>query len=118
MFRPVPAIIFVLTLFSIGVQGQASNKLNWTQDALSLADAQSYTYRLYADGSLTGTVVSSVTCNGTTSPYACQIPFPIFSPGNHTIQLTAENITGESAKSTPPFAFVFPVAPKCCTISK
>lgn len=103
---------FAILLLGIGLQGQAvpSSRFGWDQNALNLADAQAYTYKYYADGATTGVNFNNVTCSGATSPFQCSVSIPAFTPGNHTIQITATNIAGESGKS-PPFAFVFVVTP-------
>jgi hypothetical protein len=94
--------------------GTASSKIGWDQAGVaSAAEAQALTYRYYADGSATGIVLTGVTCAGTTA-VTCQAPFPAFTPGSHTITLTAGNVAGESAKSSP-FAFVFVVIPSAPT---
>ena len=84
-----------------------ANKLGWDQAASSLAEAQAYTYKYYPDAATTGTTLVSVTCVGTISPYQCDVAFPAFTPGSHTLTLTTGNIAGESVKSLPlNFAFV------------
>lgn len=92
----------------------ASAKLGWDQVAPTLAVASGYTYRSYADGSVTGTAMTGVVCTGAASPYVCTAPFPAFTPGAHTIALTAGTLAGatsiESAKSAP-LAFTFVVVP-------
>lgn len=95
-------------------QGSATQKFEWDQQAPTLADAQSYTYKYYPDGSNTGVVFTGVTCSGATSPFQCNAPIPAFTPGNHTITMTAANVAGESAKSSP-FAFNFVVTPSVPT---
>jgi|SRR5581483_4152810 len=90
--------------------GTPSSKLIWDQTAPDLATAQAYTYTSYPDGSATGTGLSGVTCSGTTSPFTCQVTYPAFTPGAHTLQLTAKNAAGESPKSAA-FSFTFVVLP-------
>ena len=90
------------------------NKIGWDQSAPTLAEAQGYTYKYYPDASPTGTTLATVTCAGTTSPYQCEVAFPAFTPGNHTLTLTASNIAGESVKSAP-LNFVFTVTPSAPT---
>src|SRR3970282_66310 len=103
-----------LVLFcSVAAYGQATptSKLGWTQGAPTLADAQAYTYKYYPDGSVTGVQFSIVTCAGTVSPFDCTTAFPAFTPGNHTIQISASNIAGEGEKSDP-LSFNFVVTPE------
>ena len=108
------AILFVLCNVTAYAQqpppATATQKFAWDQDAPTLADAQGYTYKYYPDGSATGVTFQNVTCTGATSPFVCSAPIPAFTPGNHTITVTAGNIAGESAKSSP-FAFNFVVTP-------
>lgn len=101
---------------SILLNGQATStaKLGWDQGATTLLEATSYTYKYYADGSAVGTALTGVTCTGSVSPFQCQVPFPAFTPGNHTIQITATNVAGESDKSSP-LDFVFVVNPSSPT---
>lgn len=84
----------------------ANSRLAWGMPAPDLATAQSYTYRYYPDAAATGTVLNSVTCTGTVTPFACEVAFPLFSQGNHTLKLSAANAAGEGVPSAP-FAFSF-----------
>lgn len=90
-----------------GVPGQ---KFVWEQPAPDLATAQAYTYRHYDDGASTGTVLTSVTCAGTASPFQCEVLIPAFTPGSHATAVSASNMAGESPKSDP-FMFTFVVTP-------
>ena len=105
-----------IAVFALGTQRgvftQAVNtsRLAWDQDAPTLEDAQSYTYKYYPDSSTTGIILKEVTCTGTATPFQCSVPFPAFTPGKHTIQLSASNIAGEGTKSSV-FSFTFVVVP-------
>lgn len=90
--------------------GTPSSKLVWDQAASDLATAQALSFKYYADGATTGTALAGVTCAGTASPFVCQVNYPAFTPGSHTLQLTATNAAGESAKSAT-FSFSFVVIP-------
>jgi hypothetical protein len=90
-----------------GVPGQ---KFAWDQAAPDLATAQAYTYKHYDDGAQVGVAFTAVTCTGTVSPFACEVLIPAFTPGAHTLLLSASNVAGESPKSSP-FAFTFVVTP-------
>lgn len=106
-------VILVLVAAPVAAQtAVATNKLAWDQSAPTLADAQTYTYRLYADGATTAQTVASVTCaaSATAGVFACEAPFPAFTPGNHTVALSAVNLAGESPKSAT-MAFTFIVTP-------
>ena len=85
-------------------------RIGWDQTGVaSAAEAQALTYRYYPDGATVGIALTGVTCSGT-APVSCTAPFPAFTPGSHTLTLTAANQAGESAQSAP-FAFVFVVVP-------
>lgn len=108
---------FVLALMFVGVTslapaqtGTPASKLAYDQSAATLAEAQAFTYKYYPDGSATGTTLTSVVCSGATAPYTCVVSFPAFTPGTHTLQLTAANVAGESVKSAV-FSFTFVVQP-------
>lgn len=105
-------LLFLLSLAAPAAAQVAtpSNTVGWDQDAADLATAQAFSYRPYADGAATAVVLTGVTCTGTTSPFACKVAFPAFTPGPHALTLTATNEAGESLKSTP-FAFRFVVIP-------
>ena len=90
--------------------GTPSSKLTWDQQSSDLATAQAFTYKYYPDSSVTGTTLVGVICTGTTAPFVCQSPFPAFTPGAHTLTLTASNLAGESAKSLV-ISFTFVVIP-------
>jgi hypothetical protein len=107
-------VLFTLLAFSASALAQTpatqTNKIAWDQAALSLAEAQGYTYKYYADGAATGTTLLKVTCVGNTPPYQCEVPFPAFTPGPHTLTLTASSAGVESAQSAT-LAFTFAIVP-------
>lgn len=80
-----------------------SNKLAWDQPGPDLATVSAYTYKYYPDGGTTGTALTGVTClapvSGSTAAGTCSVAFPAFTPGTHTLTLTASNAAGESAQS-------------------
>lgn len=96
----------------VNAQAVATDKLAWNQPAPDLASAQAYTYKYYPDSSLTGVVLTGVTCESAGTPVviSCRTVFPAFTPGSHTLTITATNAAGESAKSAP-FTFTFVVVP-------
>src|SRR5262245_34098973 len=111
--------LFTLAILSVPVLASAqpatpTSKYQWEQDATDLATASSATYKHYSDGAVTGTALTNVTCTGAPPTFTCIAPIPLYTQGNHTVQLTAGNAAGESAKSTPlSFAFVtVPAVPK------
>lgn len=103
------AALFLLST-PLYAQTTAKDKLAWDQTAPDVATAQAYTYSAYADTATVGTTLSPVTCTGTVSPFLCSVPFPAFTPGPHTLQVTASNVAGESLKSNV-FSFTFVVVP-------
>jgi hypothetical protein len=102
--------LFALSATIVGAQASSGSKLVWEIQAASLAEAQAFTYKVYADSSTTGQTMTSVTCTGTTAPFTCSNNFPTFTPGNHTLTITASNLAGESGKSVP-LNFTFVVTP-------
>ena len=101
-------LVFCAIATVASAQAAANKSLAWDQTGATATEAQAYTFTYYPDGALVGVVLTGVTCAGT--PVACSVPFPAFTPGAHTLTLTATNIAGESVKSNP-FAFVFVVVP-------
>jgi hypothetical protein len=95
-------------------QAVVTSKLEWDQPGASLAEVQTYTYRVYADAAQAGTTLPGVTCAGVAAPYQCSASFPAFTPGAHTLTLTAINAAGESPKSAP-LNFTFVVIPQAPT---
>lgn len=105
------AIAAILLLFPAFVQAQATpaSKLVFDQPAPDLATAQAYIYKAYGDNSPNGLTVTA-TCSGNASPFQCSVAFPAFTPGAHTVQLTASNAAGEGPKSAV-VSFTFVVLP-------
>lgn len=103
-------VLLLLAAPAAAQQGSSNQKFSWDQSAPTLVDAQAYTYKYYPDSAPVGIVFTGVICAGTASPFVCSVNIPAFTPGNHSIQLTASNLAGESTKSSP-FAFVFVVTP-------
>lgn len=89
-------------------QATAANSFVWDQPAPGAVDANNYTYSYY-EGTVK-TAFTGVSCTGTTSPFRCVVKIPAFSPGQHSITITATNVAGESAKSSP-FVFNMVVTP-------
>lgn len=94
---------FLLLGFASSVQAQvvATDKLAWDQPAPDLATAQAYTYKYYLDAVATGITLTGVTCTSAGTPVviSCKTAFPAFTPGSHTLTITATNAAGESPKS-------------------
>lgn len=106
-------LLFILCAVTVNAQtpAGATSKIGWEQSAVSLAEAQALTYKYYADTATTGVALAGVTCTGTASPFQCEVAFPAFTPGQHTLVLTASNLGGESPKSSPPLSFTFVLIP-------
>lgn len=92
----------------------AGSRYTWDQGAASLAEAQSYVYKLYKDGA-SGVVVTGVTCTAPVPPsplgtFPCSAPFAAEVPGvPHSVTLTA---TGAGTLESPPsvaYAYVYSV---------
>jgi len=105
----ITAALILVTATAVLAQAIPTSKLGWDQGAPTLAEAQGYTYLVYADGATTPLTLTA-TCVGTATPFQCEAPFPAFTPGNHTLTMSAKNAAGESAK-TAPFPFTFVVIP-------
>jgi hypothetical protein len=108
------ALLLAIPAFA-SAQVVPSDKIAWDQQAPDLASAQAYTYKYYPDGATTGITFTGVTCTsaGTPAVITCRANFPAFTPGAHTLTITATNAAGESPKSAT-FKFdlvVVPTAP-------
>lgn len=94
--------------------GTPLSKLRWDMQAASLAEANGYGYKQYADGATVGVTLAGVLCVNsslpTTQPYTCDTLFTAFTPGVHTLQIAATNVAGESNKSVV-LSFTFVVVP-------
>lgn len=93
-------LVWLVTVPLTAQTATPTSKFTIDQGAPDLATATSYTFKLYADGSATGTVVP-MTCTGATSPFTCTTAVSAFTPGTHTVTFTASNAAGESVKSAP-----------------
>jgi hypothetical protein len=103
---------FALSTTVLSAQvGTPTNHLAWDQGGPDLATVQSYSYNLYPDAVAVPTILTSVTCSGTASPFTCTVAFPTFTPGSHTLTVTAVDAAGESAKASPSLSFQFVVIP-------
>jgi hypothetical protein len=80
-----------------------NDQLGFDQSGASLTEVQNYGYKMYIDNDVGGINIT-VTCAGTGPLFQCITDLPVLPVGTHTIQLTASNFAGESAKSLP---FVF-----------
>lgn len=122
-FRLGITLALLLSIASIAnAQGQVGSlsRMSWEQGAPTIQDAQSYLYMYYADGNATGLFISGVSCvqANVEMTFTCSAPFPAFSPGTHTITLTARTEGMESDKSNVlTFRFIIvPVAPRLLRI--
>lgn len=96
-------------LFMLLAQAHVS-QFQWDQDGPTLATVSAYTYKIYADGATTGTPLTPVACAGAATPFTCTVSMPTFSPGSHSVALTASDVNGESQKGAL-LAFNVPTAP-------
>lgn len=90
-----------------------SSQMKWDAptNAMDAADAQSFTYRAYVNGSSTGVALASVTCAAPVAPdvtFSCSAPVPAsivagLNRRRSTIYITAEDavtpVSGESGSS-------------------
>lgn len=116
----ISVVVSILLLSSLlNAQAVSTSKLAFDIPTSTLAVAQGYAYKYYPDSAVTGTTLATVTCTGTATPFQCEAPFPAFTPGSHTLTITAVltyvDVNGvsqtlEGAKSTP-FTFTFIVNP-------
>src|SRR3990167_4715837 len=106
-------IVLALTLVSAAAQAQPatpSSKLAWDQPNATPTEAATFIYTVYNDGSTAGVTLTSVTCVAGVQSTVCSAPFLAYTPGAHSLTLTASNSAGESGKSAP-FAFTFVIVP-------
>ena len=86
------------------------DRLGFDQSAATLAEAQSYTYRIYLDAATVGVTIVA-TCTGAVSPFSCTAPLPALTTGTHTSQLTASLVLpppdGRIVESTKSAVFTF-----------
>jgi hypothetical protein len=120
-------LLILLPLLALALLGAAQNvqaqtpvtsgqHFLWDEPAPDAATAAGYTYRYYTDNAATGTIFAGVTCvtSSTAGAQTCTVLIPAFTPGVHTVTLTAATSpTGtESAKSSPiTFTMIFVPAP-------
>lgn len=100
--------LVALLLFALPAVGQTVTAgqpfaLAWDQDAVTLADAQSYSYKLYIVGAA-DQVFNTVTCAGQASPFMCQAPVLALAAGNYGLHLTATLNGNESPQSMPVYS--------------
>ena len=101
-------------------QATSSMKFGWDQDISADEDVTALTFKYYADDSSVGVPFTGVVCGGTAPTVSCSVPIPAFTPGVHSIRISASNIAGESALSVP-FGFalvVTPAAPRSIRLVK
>ena len=99
-------LLFVLLLIPNLSYGQ-TRQFAWEQEATSAEAATSFIYKYYLDGRVTGTAIVGTKCSGSASPFTCVSSSPAFTPGTHSIVLTASTEGLESEKS---IALTFTVA--------
>lgn len=116
MFKRIIVSLALVLLPAIAhAQATTASKIDFDQQATTLAEANGFAYKYYPDGAATGIALTPVVCTGPASPFLCEAAFPAFTPGvQHNITITASNTAGESLKSTP-FNFTFVVIPSAPT---
>lgn len=88
----------------------SSSRFNWTIDGPDLVTVQSWTYKHYDDGKTVGEAFTGVVCDGLVTPFHCSVAVPAYTPGTHTIQISASSADVESAKSDI-FSFKMAIVP-------
>lgn len=77
-----------------GQSATPASSILWDQAGPDLATVQAFGFKYYADGAGVGVAFpSAVVCTGTVSPFVCKVLFPAFTPGTHTIIVTASDTT-------------------------
>jgi len=92
-----------LLLLAAAAQAQTAtpgSKFIWTQST-DAATAQAYTWKVYTDGAAIGVTLTAVTCvaNSPATTATCSVAIPAFTPGPHSITVSATNAAGEGPKS-------------------
>jgi hypothetical protein len=71
-----------------GITITGTEKIAWTQPAASLAEARSYTYLVYLDG--TKVSLETASCGPVLAGgYDCSAPLPRMAPGRHVLEAVA-----------------------------
>ncbi len=111
-------VLPVLVLLAIPVQAQtpvgAGARYTWDQGAASLAEAQSYVYKIYKDGA-SGVIVTGVTCTAPAPPsplgtFPCSAPFLTEVPGIvHSVTLTATSAGALESLPSIAYSYIYSV---------
>jgi len=101
-FRPL-LLALVFLLLGSAVQAQTAtpgSKFLWTQGT-DAATAQAYTWKVYNDGAAIGVMLTAVTCvaNSPATTATCSVAIPAYTPGPHSVTVSATNAAGEGPKS-------------------
>lgn len=114
--KKILVLLLLLIPSLIQAQGPVStaNRFSWDEQAPDLNTANSYTYLYYIDGLPTGVVLTGAKCFASLVPdpltFNCTVNLPPFSPGSHTVQISATLSGVESAKSNA-VSFTFAIVP-------
>jgi hypothetical protein len=73
-------------------------RLQWTQPAASVTEANTFIYRVAVD--TTAPVAVAATCATVGTVTQCSAPMPTIGAGPHTLSLTAQNGFGTSGAAT------------------
>ncbi len=108
LFRLALALLGCLFLAACGDDDKSGDgpltggeRLAWNQQAASVQELRSLTYRLYVDGTLSA--FTDVRCAETLTDggYECSGGLPAMTPGRHSLQISSVLNGVESAKSEP-----------------
>jgi|SRR3990172_772177 len=110
MFRILLVLSIFLSSSLLLAQATGTSRLVLDQAGPSLVDVNAYIYKYYPDSATVGITLTGVVCSGSSSPFVCVVNFPAFTPGSHTLTLSASNVAGEGPKSSS-ISFTFVVLP-------
>ena len=76
-------------------------KLQFDVPGTSVPQVESYTFKLYVDGSKDGVVLQNVKAHEYYGYYVCVVDLPPQPAGSHTYTVTVADVNGESVHSSP-----------------
>lgn len=112
----IQTICFLLIASAVFAQNASpTSLLSWVPQSsagpATVTEANQYTYRYYPENGTNGITLTGVSCFAVANGVECTVPFPAFTPGSHTLTMTAMlpgDPTSESGRSEV-LAFTFTV---------